>query len=188
MALLDKNQYLIKDIQAYRGDPMTRSSCSFLIWFEDNDLVWLPFSPDISNTVQFEMFCNSRPELYTLLYSQLESQKMIAALNRFPITEVNPGDSVYVDLCFYGGGWYNSLDLPSSDSLRYVAMFTYVKWYNKTIRTKIVAQCALFYEEWPVNHHFVRSYGSLKVPLVGSVLVDSELVHRFPHILPPMVN
>lgn len=31
MALLDKNQYLIKEVQAYRGDPMTRSTCTFLI-------------------------------------------------------------------------------------------------------------------------------------------------------------
>ncbi len=104
MALLDKNQYLIKEIQSYRGDPMSRSSCTFLVWFKDNDLIWLPYSSDISNTVQFESFCNTRPELYTLLYSQLEAQKMIAALNQFPITEVNPGDSVYVDLRFYGAG------------------------------------------------------------------------------------
>jgi hypothetical protein len=160
---------------------VTRSSCTFLVHFEDNDLVWVPFSPDISNTVQFESFCNTRPELYTLLYSQLESQKMVAALNRSPITEVNPGDTVYVDLRFYGAGWYNSLDLPNSDSLRYVVIFVYVKWYDKTTRTKIVAQCALFKEEWPVNHHFVRSYGGFKVPPPGSVIVDSELVSRFPY-------
>lgn len=36
-----------------------------------------PLAPDISNVVQFESFCNSRPELYTLLYFQLEAQKMI---------------------------------------------------------------------------------------------------------------
>ena len=188
MALLDKNQYLIKEVQAYRGDPATRSTCTFLVLFEDNDIVWIPFSPDISNTTQFEVFCNTRPELYTLLYSQLEAQKMIAALNRSPICEVIPGDSVYVDLRFYGSGWYNSLELPSSDILRYVVVFKYVKWYHKTTHTKIVAQCPLFNEEWPVNHHFVRSYGSFKVPPLGSVIVDGELVSRFPHILPPMAK
>ena len=31
MALLDKNQYLIKEIQAYRGDPANRTSCTFLV-------------------------------------------------------------------------------------------------------------------------------------------------------------
>ena len=184
MALLDKNQYLIKEIQSYRGDPVTRTSCTFLVWFEDNDLIWLPYSPDISNTMQFESFCNTRPELYTLLYSQLEAQKMIAALNKSPITEVRPGDSVYVDLRFYGSGWYNSLDLPSSDILRYVVKFDYVKWFHKTSHTKIVAFCELFQEEWPVNHHFVRAYGSFKVPPEASVIVDSALVHCYPHILP----
>jgi phospholipid-translocating ATPase len=188
MALLDKNQYLIKEVQAYRGDPSNRSSCSFLVWFEDNDLVWLPYSLDISNTSQFEAFCSTRPELYTLLYSYAEAQKMIAAINRSPISEVKPGDTVFVDLRFYGSGWYQSLDLPSSDILRYVVPFTYVRWYHKTSHTKIVAQCLIFKEEWPVNHHFVRSYGSLMVPPEGSQLVDSDLVHRFPHILPPMTK
>jgi hypothetical protein len=188
MAMLDKNQYLIKEVQAYRGDPATRSTCSFLVWFEDNDIIWLPYSLDISNTAQFETFCSTRPELYTLLYTQLEAQKMIAALNRSPICEVKPGDTVYVDLRFYGAGWYNSLELPSSDSIRYVVLFTYIKWYHKTSYTKIVAQCLLFKEEWPVNHHFVRSYGSCKLPPAGSVIVDSELVNRFPHILPPMAK
>lgn len=84
---------------------MTRFTCTFLVWFEDdNDLVWLPWSPDVSNTQQFEAFCISRPELYTLLYSQAEAQKMIAAINRSPISEVKPGDIVYVDLRFYGAG------------------------------------------------------------------------------------
>jgi hypothetical protein len=188
MAMLDKNQYLIKEIQAYRGDPANRTSCTFLVWFEDNDLVWLPYSLDISNTTQFETFCSTRPELYTLLYSFGEAQKMIAAINRSPITEVKPGDCVFVDLRFYGAGWYSSLHLPDSDVLRYVVPFYYVRWFHKTSHTKIVAQCKIFNEEWPVNHHFVRSYGSFMVPPPNSQLVDSELVHRFPHILPPMTK
>jgi hypothetical protein len=188
MAWLDKNQYLIKEVQAYRGDPMTRSTCTFLIWFEDNDLVWLPYSLDISNTVQFEAFCTTRPELYTLLFSQQEAQKIIASLNRSPISEVKPGDSVYVDLRFYGAGWYNALDLPNSDIVRYVVPFRYIRWYHKSSQTKIVAQCVIFNEEWPVNHHFVRAYGSLLTPPPGSVIVDSVLVHQFPQILPPMAK
>ncbi len=147
MALLDKNQYLIKEVQAYRGDPMTRSTCTFLVWFEDNDLIWLPYSIDVSNTVQFETFCFTRPELYTLLFSQLEAQKVIAALNKSPITEVKPGDVVYVDLRFYGAGWYNALDLPNSDTTRYVVPFSYVRWYHKSSQTKIVAQCVIFKEK-----------------------------------------
>lgn len=143
-----------------------------------------PLAPDISNVVQFESFCNSRPELYTLLYSQLEAQKMIAALKRSPITKVNPGDSVYVNLRFYSTEWYNSLELPSSDMLRYVAVFTYVKWFYKTSHTKIVAFCALFQEEWPVNHQFVQCYGSFKVPPEDSVIVNSDLVHCYSHLLP----
>jgi hypothetical protein len=188
MALLDKNQYLIKEVQAYRGDPVTRTTCTFLVWFEDNDLVWLPFSTDISNTMQFEIFCNTRPELYILLYSQLEANKMMAALNRSPISEVKPGDTVYVDLRFYGAGWYNALHLPDSDTTRYVVPFTYVKWFHKSSQTKIVAQCSIFNEEWPVNHQFVRAYGSTLVPLHGSVLIDDAFANMYPQILSPVTK
>jgi hypothetical protein len=163
-AILDKNQYLIKEVQAYRGDPANRSSCTFLVWFKDNDIVWLPYSLNISTTTQFDLFCSARPELYMLLYSYAEAQKMIAAINRSPITEVKPGDTVFLDLRFYGAGWYNSLDLPNSDLLRYFVPFTYVRWYHKTSDTKIVALCLIFSEEWPVNHHFVRSYDSFLTP------------------------
>ena len=64
MARLDKDQYLIKSIRGYRGDPKLRSTCYFKVHFEDNDVVWVPWSTDISITTQFEDFCRTRPELY----------------------------------------------------------------------------------------------------------------------------
>jgi hypothetical protein len=65
MALLDKNQYLlIKEILAYRGDPLKQTTCHF----DDGDLIWVPYSTDIACTQQFEVFCNARPELYLLLF------------------------------------------------------------------------------------------------------------------------
>jgi hypothetical protein len=81
MSLLDKDQYLIKSVVAYRGDPLVRSSCTFLVHFDDRDLVWLPWSPDISETTQFEAFCQSRNELYLLLFSASQASKMKASIN-----------------------------------------------------------------------------------------------------------
>lgn len=61
------------------------------------------------------------------------------------------------------------------------------RWYHKASQIKIVAQRTVLDEKWPVNHHCVRVYGSIKVSREGSVVVDAELIHKFPHILPAVV-
>jgi hypothetical protein len=183
MARLDKDQYLIKTINSYRGDPKLRSSCSFKIHFEDNDIVWVPWSPDISITTQFEEFCRTRPELYQLLFSAAESIKMQAAINRTNITEVQPGMTAFLNLRFFGSDWYQSLGLPNSDETNYVVVFIYNRWYHKTTKTKIVALCNIFCEEWPVNHAFVREYGSQLRLLPGDIIVNSRLIQQYPQLV-----
>jgi hypothetical protein len=183
MALLDKNQYLITAVLAYRGDPLKRTTCLFLIQFDDGDLIWVPYSADISSTQQFEIFCNARPELYLLLFTAAEATTMMAAINRTNISEVGPGTSVYVDLRFFGSDWYNSLCLPNSDTVTYLVCFSYHHWYHKTTFTKIVAMCYIFDEVWPVNHYFVRAYGSKFQPSSSDVIVTSDLIHQYPQIV-----
>ena len=168
---------------SYRGDPLVRSSCTFLVHFEDGDLLWLPWSPDITETAQFEEFCTHRTELYLLLYSSAEAAKMKAAVNRMPISDVAPGDTAYVSLRFYGSSWYISLELPESDTTEYVVPFRYTKWFHKTTRTKIVAVCDVFNEEWPLNNHFVKSYGHRKAVPERAILVDSAFIERYPQLL-----
>jgi hypothetical protein len=98
----DTDQYAIEFVLMYRGDPLQRTTTSFLVHFADGDKVWLPWSMDISSTQAFEFFCQSRSELYLLLYSAKESKRIYAAINKQPISEVKPGDVVYVDLRWYG--------------------------------------------------------------------------------------
>ncbi len=137
MALLDKDQYLIKSVVAYGGDPLVRSSCTFLVHFDDGDLIWLPWSPDISETTQFEAFCQSRSELYLLLFSASQASKMKAFVNRMPISDVAPGDKVFVNLCFYGSDWYLSLQLPDCVTTSYVVVFEYTRWFHRNTKTNI---------------------------------------------------
>lgn len=39
MDLLDKNQYLIKEMLAYLGDPLKQTTCLFIIYFDDGDSI-----------------------------------------------------------------------------------------------------------------------------------------------------
>ena len=113
----DTDQFAIESVVMYRGDPLQRTTTSFLVHFADGDKVWLPWSMDISSTQAFETFCLSRSELYLLLYSAKEAKRIYAAINKQPITEVKPGDVAYVDLRWYGYDWYSGLGLPNHDTL-----------------------------------------------------------------------
>jgi hypothetical protein len=108
---------------------------------------------------------------------------MMAALNRQPISEVAPGDVVFVDLRFFGSDWYHSVGLHNAEFQQYVVQFRYSHWFHKTTRTKIVASCTLFQEEWPCNHHFVRSYGSVKTLPPQATLVDAAFTHNNPQVM-----
>ncbi len=141
----------------------------------------MPWSADVSVTTQFEDFYRTRPELYQLLYSTAEAAKMQAAVNRTYITEVQPGVDVFVNLRFFGSDWYQSLPLglPNSDEINYVVLFTYHRWYHKTTKkTNIVAMCNIFSEKWPVNHSFVREYGSQYTLLPGDIAVNQTLLQQ----------
>ena len=119
-----------------------------------------------------------------MLYSAKEAKRIYAAINKQPISEVTPGDVVYVDLRWYGYDWYSGLGLPNFDTHLYLVKFEYTQWYHSTTRTKIVAVCRVFNEEWPLNHYFVRAYGSRTKLPADSTLVDSKLVALYPRLRP----
>ena len=85
-ALRDDDQYVISEIKAYRGDPLTRN---------DNTLTWIPWNKN---------FCRSHSELYPLIFILTLTQ--IKNFKSSPITTVSPNDLVYVDLRSYGSTWY----------------------------------------------------------------------------------
>jgi hypothetical protein len=69
LAKRDTDQYDVDRIVSYRGDPETRITMEFFVLFKSGDSVWLPYSQDIFQMVQFEEFCNITPGLHFLQYS-----------------------------------------------------------------------------------------------------------------------
>lgn len=187
-AMIDNNQYVISEFKAYRGDPKTRTQMEFEVLFEDGSLVWLPWSKDLFNTVQYEAYCRSRPELYPLIYDAKIAGKRVKELNASPITEVKPGDSVLVDIRSYGAGWYDSLSLEDKHHSNYLVEYRYVKWKSNR-HLKIEAICPLFAETFVVDHAFVKFYGSWSEDdWVSSGLnmkvIDDDLIALVPELLP----
>ncbi len=72
-ALRDADQYLVTKFIAYRGDPLVRTSISFNILFADGCQIWKPWSPDLFDTVQYEDYCRSIPQLVPLVTLLKES-------------------------------------------------------------------------------------------------------------------
>ena len=185
VALLDHDQYQVENILYYRGNPAIRTTMEFYIRFGDGEERWVTWSKDLFDSVPYEDFCRAHPPLFPLLFTVKEAQRQIAQINGSDITEVYPGLSVFVDLRSRGGAtWYNDIGLPDPHRLTYVLPCMYKSWIGKQKR-KILLHSPVTDEEYPVDHYFVRSYGTCTVLKPDTmVLVDPALCKRYPTILP----
>jgi hypothetical protein len=177
-AMVDYDQYQIKEILSYRGDPDLRTSMTFEVSFMDGSIVWLPFTKDLFETVQFEEFVSRHRPLLPLKYT-LEVWKRIQKESFREVTGVAPGDRCYVDLRAWGFAWFTSLGLPDGDV--YAVECHYVRWVGKG-RRSIVVQCALFDQTFTWDAFCVYAWGSNK-ELGTMVLVDGDFCRRCPKIL-----
>jgi hypothetical protein len=184
--MLDNDQFEIKRFVAYRGNPLVRTTIEFEVLFEDDSLVWLPWSKDLFDTVQYEEYCRSRPELVPLVYDAKKAAEWVRSINKSPITEVAPGDTVYVNLRSYGATWYAQLPLPDLFHVDYVVPYVYRHFSNKQ-KTKITAECTLFKERFVVDHNFVRRYGSMKrIDKDADTtikIIDEGMLKEYPELL-----
>ena len=161
-AMLDTDQFVVDSIIAYRCDPDQRTSMEFEVRFSDGTVVWNPWDKDLDTTQAYEdYYIRSWPALTPLLYKKEIADRHRIELNRQPITEVSPGDSVYMDIRYYSAQWYSGLGLPDPDHNTYVVKFRYTDWGGKkrNDRKRLVAVCDLFDERHIVTHDFVQRYG-----------------------------
>jgi hypothetical protein len=184
ISLLDENQYVISSFLDYRGDPLTRTTMEFLVAFEDSSEIWLPYSRDLSDSLPFETFCRNHHELYPLLLTATAAKTWIKDFNTKPITEIRPGDTVYVDLRSYGSAWYDALQLPYKIGQRYVIKYKYGPFQTQSKR-KINCSNTVFDESFVVDHFFVFAYGQAKTFNSSFMtLIDASFVLEYPQVLP----
>jgi len=131
----------------------------FEVLFVDGDRVWKPFDQDLAGAVQFEEFCVENPELYLLCFTVEKARAEAKRINRLPITEVEPGLDVYVDLRYFGTRIYDEeLQLEDKYHLKYVVRFRYTRWAGKS-HQKIDAIVPVFMTNYMVNNLFVCTWG-----------------------------
>ena len=186
IAMIDADQFKVDLIFAYKGDPMQRMSMEFLVRFADQQEIWLPWSQDLFDNVQYEEFIRLVPALFPLLLSLRESKNVIATLNKTRITAVRPGEEVLIDIRCYGADWYDSLPIPDRHTKTFVA--PHVFGIHVSNGLKIYVTCPLLQREMIVNHLFVKQYGISVRSLTDHIVIDSAFVSLYPTLLNPEVQ
>jgi hypothetical protein len=183
LGVLDADQFEIDCFVAFRGDPETRQTVEFLVRFRDSEELWLPWSDDLFNTSQYEDYCRTTPGLLPLLYRLKELKVVKAQLRKSQITNVSPGDIVYVDLRSYGASWYSSLDLPDKDLNTFVLKYQYENFRKN--QTSIVVRCDIFLENFNVDLYFINTWGStFEFNSSRMVMIDDLFIQQCPMVLP----
>jgi len=181
-ALLDRDQFVIREFLAYRGDPEMRTNCEFEVAFEAGAIKWLRWTPGLFETIQYEEFCRKDPALMPLLYDVKEAKRRIQALKRSPITSVKEGTVIYLNLRWYSHSWYQGLPLPDLYSKQYVVKCTYGRFLSETHR-QIYLKDIVFNNNFTVDNFFVYSWGSVTIfDADKMVLVNKDFVRRNPSL------
>jgi len=185
-ALLDADQHVVRKILRWKGDPMKRTTMSFKVEFEDDDVLWLPYSKDLDDSVQYGTFVEENPVLFPLRYKADKSSKEVTAVRKKAITSVQPDDVVYVELrCAFGLDWYDTLSIPNKYDTLYVVSVQYTRWRNHThkfIQPKVLVLDEIM-ADW--DNYDVFSFGSNRILSDDMHLIDEAFVVQYPEIINP---
>jgi hypothetical protein len=183
----DDEQYELIEITAYRGDPMTRTTCEFFCHFLDGTKIWKPYDADLASAEAFHDFCVSLPQLKILAMPFTIAQNHVRRSN----SHIDPsmeGKTIYADLRCWSDTWYQTLDLPNKDFTTYVVKGTYgkIKQVSKSLAKIDVSFPALgenYTGKKAVNGSWVILWGSQQHLLQDQVLVDDDFVFLNPNLL-----
>jgi hypothetical protein len=99
MAKLDRNQFFIRSIEFFRGNPHKRNSMAFGVMFEyETEAIVVPYSHDIADTIQFQDYVHRCQYLFPLRFNAREATKEVNNMKKQPIAGVNLGDTVFATL------------------------------------------------------------------------------------------
>jgi hypothetical protein len=84
-----------------------------------------------------------------------------------PITELTPGDIIYVDIRTYGYEWYRQMRLPDKDTLTYVTRVavTGCSTDKRGLRNKLMGRAELYRD-----------------PPVGAIVLNQESIQTYPQL------
>ena len=156
MATRDGDQFVIKAILAYRGDPDTRTTLEFQIEFADGDVRWLPWNRDIYDSQPYEAYCHLHKHLFPLLFTVERAKAEVKALSKQPMDGYVVGEEIFVNLRSFGEQWYQRLSLPDVLTIVYVVRYV-IKSISKD-RKVITIRSEIFRDTVRVDSYYMFAY------------------------------
>lgn len=184
LALRDQDQFVVVSVTAWKGNPHKRTTMSFWVTYDDGDSMWVSYKPDLAANASFQAYVDSTPALFALRFSTLDFPRHLKTMRGLPITNVAPGDHVYVDLRFIKGhDVFDRLGLPNAYFTIYVCECVYERWRSVNQR-KLEARCLVLdvmCRDW--DNYDVHQFGSTKDLSSTMQLVTEAFCIRYPDIL-----
>ena len=184
LACRDNDQFGVKEIIAYRGDPVAkRKFMTFLVIYSDGDRSWVQYCSDLYANNIFQDYITAIPELKILRFSALEAGNYIARSRRLAIPESMAPKKFLIDLRVLDFTWYDSLKLPHSDTVLHLLETHFQKYTNKS-RTRAEVYLPAFDEILQNVDHFWFEANATRTFLPdGAILVSEEFLVAYPQIL-----
>ena len=181
----DADQHMIAQFLAYIGDPYKRTTCEFEVEFCDGTILWLPWTPEIFSTTQYEHFCRENRELFPLLYTVTQAAVRIKEIRSQAIDLVAPGETVYISLRNIDPYWYDTLSLEDPYHTSYVVALTYTSWSTPRSTKFIRGHIAVLDFDLPkLDNYFVSMYASTHDLKPNMILLDRTYFQSHPDHFP----
>jgi hypothetical protein len=182
LARLDYDQHLVKCISGFIGDPLKRSTCEFEVTFLDGEVWWSRWSPDITSTQAFQLFCEATPFLRILLMDTKVANQYLAMLRKKPITAVRPRSKAFLDLRFWPS-WFFSFDkILDVYHQVYMVPIVYGDFFGPGER-KISVFAPFLSTKMVFDNYLVVVYGSVTTLPDSAILVDEAFITRYPALV-----
>ncbi len=190
-ALLDFNQYVVKKIHHHTGDYRNRKTSELYIEYADGDMRWQTWSLDLFSCQVYADFCKQRPELWSMFMTVIEATRVKNKINKDPIEDDIPDDTLYVNLRVFGGHRYNGNEdlqanscfptLPKIDYSIYMVPFYFLDWGNAQ-HTTMRLYSKVLDRDFKWNHDSYLCWGQYYKLYRRHKLVDEAFIEKFQQV------
>jgi hypothetical protein len=153
----------------------------FLVQYEDGDTRWITHCNDLTRSEPFFDYVQRTPALLPLKHDAKGALKVKQETNKKAITEVRPGQVIFVDLRFYGAEWYRQMKLPDQDLATYMTRCLVSHWCSSAQR-KVEIHNELFGDAAVLDHWDVLRHGGNYALPEGAILLTPDDFTTYPQL------
>jgi len=188
VAKYDHDQFIVKSINYFMGNPHLRTSMLFNVTFQVDEVeetAQVKYSPDLANTQQFLDYVNVTPYLLLLKFSAQEAKQRYSKLIKTPITDIKINEFLYIDMRYFDGTtneWFDNLGLPYPTVTYY--MKVQCKRWTSSKHIAMECYCEVFDQTYDVTYYDMETVVIKTVDWNDKtmVLVTSDMKKVYPQL------